>query len=65
MLNSEVGRYQLQDRLNQAQRERIAASVSRQPSRRIQRVSTALFGRVRLRKPATVPARATRAATVG
>lgn len=65
MLNSEIGRYQIEDKLRQAKRERVAASVAgAQSSRRIQRVSTALFGRVKIRKPASAPAPAARPVTV-
>ncbi len=63
MLNSEIGRYQMQDRLRAAQKERIAASVATsKPTRRIQRISS-VFGSVKARKPAAAPA--PRVATVG
>ena len=64
MLNSEIGRYQLEDQLRRAHRERIAASLVKASSpRRLQRLSTALLGIIRAPErpmapsPATSPAR--------
>jgi hypothetical protein len=52
MLNSEIGRYQMQDRLRAAQRERIAASVATpKGTRRVQRISS-VFGNVKVRRRA-------------
>ena len=54
MLNSQIGRNQIQDKLRTAQKERFAASVATsKPSRRIQRVSS-LFGKVKAPQPAPV-----------